>query len=217
MKPLQEIAENDKLFDGVNLEIFPETYNVLFISKCFRLAPHIPIIYINKTLSAMRVCEICYLTKLSDHEEQRYQYRNAWHSIGQIQPFNTVCFCCIKIHANEQVLFNPILERPLCFDCYFVITDDERDNICQITDRCTPFGNLSDTNYYTCDKPVYFFRQRADNCENCRVFIDFKLSVEDPNSHIVRQSLIESDSESDSEPNEVDYGSKASTIIFERK
>ena len=96
MKPPQEIAENDKPFDGVCLEYFPETYNVLFITKCFRLAPHISIIYINKTLSAMRVCEICYLTKLSDHEKQRYQHRNAWHSIGQIQPFNTVCFFCDK-------------------------------------------------------------------------------------------------------------------------
>ena len=37
--------------------------------------------------------------------------------------------CCIKIHADEQVLFNPVLEIRLCFDCYFVITDDERDNI----------------------------------------------------------------------------------------
>ena len=40
----------------------------------------------------MRDCKIFYLTKLSDHEKQRYQHRNAWHSIGQIQPFNTVCF-----------------------------------------------------------------------------------------------------------------------------
>ena len=124
-------------------------------------------------------------------------------------------FCCIKIHADEQVLFNPILGRPLCVDCYFLITDDERDNICELTDRCTPFSNLSDTNCHACDKPVYFFRQRADNCENCRAFIDFKLSVEDPNSHVVQQSFIESDSESDSEPNEVDYDSEASTIIFE--
>ena len=96
MKPPQEIAENDKPFDGVCLEYFPETYNVLFITKCFRLAPHISIIYINKTLSAMRICETCYLTKLSDHEKQRYQHRNAWHSIGHIQPFNTVCFFCDK-------------------------------------------------------------------------------------------------------------------------
>ena len=77
--------------------------------------------------------------------------------------------------------------------------------------------NLSDTNCYTCDKPEYFFRQRADNCENYRAFIDFKLSLEDPNLHIVRQSLIESDSVSDSEPNEADYDSEASTIIFKRK
>ena len=95
-------------------------------------------------------------------------------------------FCCIKIHADEQVLFNPALERPLYFNCYFVITDDERDNICQFMERYTPFINLSDTNFYTCDKSVYFFRQRADNFENCRTFIDFKSSVEDPNSHIVR-------------------------------
>ena len=69
MKPPQEIAENDKPFDCVCLEIFPEIYNVLFITKCFWLAPHISIIYIDKTLSEMRVCEICYLIKLSDHEK----------------------------------------------------------------------------------------------------------------------------------------------------
>ena len=126
-------------------------------------------------------------------------------------------FCCIKIHADEQVLFNPVLERRLCFDCYFVMTDNERNNICQLTDRCTPFSNLSEINCYTCGKSVYFFRQTADNCKNCRTFIDFKLSVEDPNSHIVRHSLIESDSESDSEPNAVDYDSAAPTIIFDRK
>ena len=44
----------------------------------------------------MRVCEIFYLIKLSDHEKQRYQHRNVWHSIRQIQPFNTVCFFCDK-------------------------------------------------------------------------------------------------------------------------
>ena len=76
MKPPQEIAENDKPFDDVRPEYFPETYNVLFITKCFRLAPHISIIYINKTLSAMRVFEI--------------------GQIEQIQPFNTVCFFCDK-------------------------------------------------------------------------------------------------------------------------
>ena len=36
MKPPQERAENDKPFDGVCLEFFLETYNVLFIPKCFQ-------------------------------------------------------------------------------------------------------------------------------------------------------------------------------------
>ena len=35
MKTPQEIAENNKPFDGVCLEVFLETYNVLFMTKYF--------------------------------------------------------------------------------------------------------------------------------------------------------------------------------------
>ena len=94
--------------------------------------------------------------------------------------------CCIKIYTDEQVLFNPTLEKPLCFDCYLnLISDDERDNTSELTDRCTLLRNLLDANYYTCSKPVYSIGQRADNCENCRAFIDFKLNVHDQISNIV--------------------------------
>ena len=69
----------------------------------FSIAPHISIIYINKTLSAIRVCKICYITKLSDQEIQRYQHRKG--EIGKI-----ICLMCYAWNMCRRPIRNKDLQ-----------------------------------------------------------------------------------------------------------
>ena len=69
MKLPQEIPENEKSFDGICSEHHPETYDILSITKYFKLDENPPFIYVKSTHSAIRICEPCYL-KLSDYEKK---------------------------------------------------------------------------------------------------------------------------------------------------
>ena len=119
-------------------------------------------------------------------------------------------FCCVKLPPINEALYNMNNEKVLCLYCYtFNISDYER-FVSVIS------GNnyllLDDARCYICQKDVYFFKQRADQCQICtaalRERFHFLLNMDS-------ESDSESDLESDSESNEVEYDSEASTIIFE--
>ena len=119
-------------------------------------------------------------------------------------------FCCVKLPPINEALYNMNNKKALCLYCYtFNISDYERFASVISGNNCLL---LDDMRCYVCQKDVYFFKQRADQCRICTATLRERFhSLLNTDS----ESDSESDLESDSESNEVDYDSEASTVILE--